>query len=227
MEDELDYRFGNFGPIRSVDLKQGFAFVEFDYEEDAEDAVRSLDGKEIDGSRVLVQFARGGRGPGGRPPAPFRGIPPQRSEHRAVFSHLPRDMSWQDLKDLCREYGAPVFTDVFRERGVSKGIAEFRTRDDLKRAVRNLDDKYVDGGRITVDEDIQEVLALLEREGKEIRVPHAHLPGVTDHQEPLLHVVDDLPLQEVALLEHDLQETVHHGDALHPQEVVLHPQEED
>ena len=29
MEDELDYRFGNFGPIRSVDLKQGFAFVVF------------------------------------------------------------------------------------------------------------------------------------------------------------------------------------------------------
>jgi hypothetical protein len=107
----------------------------------------------------------GGRAP--RPPNPYRGVPPSHSDYRALFSYLPRSMSWQDLKDFCQQYAPrPVFTDVFRERGVYRGfhsfswtitsfvlslffrVAEFRSREDLKKAIRELDGRAVEGERI-------------------------------------------------------------------------------
>ncbi|KAM7265677.1 hypothetical protein ACFE04_003360 [Oxalis oulophora] len=52
--------------IRDVDMKRDFAFVEFSDPRDADDARYSLNGREIDGSRLVVEFARGTpRGPGG------------------------------------------------------------------------------------------------------------------------------------------------------------------
>jgi len=152
-EAELDYKFGKYGRVKSIDVKNGYAFVDFENEDDADDAIRGLDGTEIDSSRVAVQMARtGGRAP--RAPNPYRGVPPTHSDYRALFVYLPRSMSWQDLKDLCHQYGPrPVFTDVFRERGVYRGVAEFRSREELKKAVRDLDGRSIEGERIECYED--------------------------------------------------------------------------
>jgi RNA recognition motif-containing protein len=48
-------------------MKQGFAFVDYEDERDADDAVRDMDGVELDGSRIRVELARGRdrRGGGG------------------------------------------------------------------------------------------------------------------------------------------------------------------
>ncbi|XP_046714085.1 serine/arginine-rich splicing factor 7-like isoform X3 [Silurus meridionalis] len=59
---ELERAFGYYGPLRTVWIARnppGFAFVEFDDPRDAEDAVRSLDGKVICGTRVRVELSTG------------------------------------------------------------------------------------------------------------------------------------------------------------------------
>ena len=54
-----------------------------------------------------------------------------------VFAGLPPSGSWQDLKDHMREAGDVCFTDVFKD---GTGIVEFLKYDDMKYALRKLDD---------------------------------------------------------------------------------------
>jgi hypothetical protein len=50
---------------------------------------------------------------------------------------LPPTGSWQDLKDHMREAGNVCYADVFKD---GTGVVEFIRYDDMKYAVRNLDD---------------------------------------------------------------------------------------
>ncbi|RCN50205.1 hypothetical protein ANCCAN_03810 [Ancylostoma caninum] len=180
-EKDIEDIFAKYGKIRFVDIKGGrgplYAFVEFeDYRwliigynllsrnysrfSDAEDAVRGRDGYDFDGCRIRVEFTRGvgPRGPGGRPmnpayardwPAPRRGGPPsRRSNFRVIVEGLPPTGSWQDLKDHLREAGDVCYADVARD---GTGVAEFTRYDDMKYAVRKLDDtKFRSHERIRV-----------------------------------------------------------------------------
>lgn len=115
---ELEELFDRYGRIRDVDVKLArsgpgaFAFIEFDDERDAQDAVRARDGHEFDRRRLRVEVSHGGRrarpgrsdGPPGRDgaqrsagdagPGGRRG-PPSRSEWRVRIMDLPRSASWQ------------------------------------------------------------------------------------------------------------------------------------
>ncbi|KAI3965028.1 hypothetical protein MKX01_013959 [Papaver californicum] len=63
---DLEDVFSRYGRVRDVDLKHDFAFVEFSDPRDADDARYSLDGRDVGGSRIIVEFAKGGpRGGGG------------------------------------------------------------------------------------------------------------------------------------------------------------------
>ncbi|PAA77311.1 hypothetical protein BOX15_Mlig009925g2 [Macrostomum lignano] len=137
--------FDKYGNIREIDLKNSrgppFAFIEFDDERDAEDAVRGRDTYNFDGYSLRVEFPRsaGGRGGGGYG-RDFGGRgggrgPSRRGEFRVVVSGLPPSGSWQDLKDHMREAGEVGFADV---RG-SVGFVEFMRYEDMKRAIRKLD----------------------------------------------------------------------------------------
>ncbi|XGW13713.1 hypothetical protein V3C99_000213 [Haemonchus contortus] len=152
-EKDIEDIFAKYGKIRFVDIKGGrgplYAFVEFEDYRDAEDAVRGRDGYDFDGCRIRVEFTRGvgPRGPGGRPmnpayarewPTPRRGGPPsRRSNFRVIVEGLPPTGSWQDLKDHLREAGDVCYADVARD---GTGVAEFTRYDDMKYAVRKLDD---------------------------------------------------------------------------------------
>ncbi|KAK6014519.1 hypothetical protein OSTOST_20096, partial [Ostertagia ostertagi] len=119
-EKDIEDIFAKYGKIRFVDIKGGrgplFAFVEFEDSRDAEDAVRGRDGYDFDGSRIRVEFTRGAgpRGPG-----------------------LPATGSWQDLKDHMREAGEVCYADVARD---GTGTVEFTRLDDMKYALKKLDD---------------------------------------------------------------------------------------
>ncbi|KAK5835846.1 hypothetical protein PVK06_011559 [Gossypium arboreum] len=77
---DLEDMFSRYGRIRDVDMKRDYAFVEFSDPRDADDARYSLNGRDLDGSRIVVEFAKGVlRGFGGsrdypgRSPAPGAG----------------------------------------------------------------------------------------------------------------------------------------------------------
>jgi len=151
-EGDLYDIFSRYGSIRSVDVKNGYAFIDFEDYRDAEDAIYEMDDREVDGSYILVQPAKGGARGGDRE-RDRRGGPPQRGDYRVYVEGIPRDMSWQDLKDVFRPVAEVAFTDVFRERGTTKGVVEFRTREEMSRAMRELDETKVRDHVITLRED--------------------------------------------------------------------------
>ncbi|XP_073105049.1 serine/arginine-rich splicing factor SR30-like isoform X2 [Elaeis guineensis] len=141
-----------YGPIVDIDLKipprpPGYAFVEFEDPRDAEDAIRGRDGYNFDGHRLRVELAHGGRGQsssfdrhsshssGGR-----RGGVSRRSEYRVLVTGLPSSASWQDLKDHMRRAGDVCFSEVFRDGGGTTGIVDYTNYEDMKYAIKKLDD---------------------------------------------------------------------------------------
>ena len=76
--EDLEKMFGESGTVQSTNIiedrdtgrSRGFAFVEMSNDEEAQNAITSLNGKEIDGRALLVNEAkprenRGGSGGGG------------------------------------------------------------------------------------------------------------------------------------------------------------------
>merc|ERR1712147_40033 len=58
MEDVGEF-FKGYGAIKSINLKPGYGFVDFESVRDAEDAVKDLDGKRMCGETVDIQHAKG------------------------------------------------------------------------------------------------------------------------------------------------------------------------
>jgi RNA recognition motif-containing protein len=56
-EKDLDYEFRKFGTIKNIQMKRGYAFIEYEDYKDAEDAIKEMDGKRIEGQRIVVQQA--------------------------------------------------------------------------------------------------------------------------------------------------------------------------
>ena len=76
--EDLEKMFAEFGTVQSTNIiedretgrSRGFAFVEMSNDEEAQNAITALNGKEIDGRALLVNEAkprenRGGSGGGG------------------------------------------------------------------------------------------------------------------------------------------------------------------
>jgi arginine/serine-rich splicing factor 1/9 len=138
---DLEDIFYKYGKIKYIDLKNRkgppFAFVEFEDALDAEDAVEGRDGYNYEGHRLRVEFQKGSRGGGGGSGSRGRGPPTRRSENRCIITGLPPTGSWQDLKDHMREAGNVCYADVFKD---GTGVVEFIRYEDMKYAVKNLDD---------------------------------------------------------------------------------------
>ncbi|KAL1312659.1 hypothetical protein AAHE18_16G054100 [Arachis hypogaea] len=167
-EREVEDLFSKYGHITHIDLKvpprpPGYAFVEFEDYQDAEDAIRGRDGYDFDGHRLRVSFcsqqhtysdhianvepAHGGRGhsssrdrysshSNGRG---GRGVS-RRSEYRVLVTGLPSSASWQDLKDHMRKAGDVCFSQVFHDGRGTTGIVDYTNYDDMKYAIKKLDD---------------------------------------------------------------------------------------
>ncbi|XP_027199249.2 serine and arginine rich splicing factor B52 [Dermatophagoides pteronyssinus] len=173
-ERDIEKFFKGYGRIREILLKDGFAFVEFDDHRDAEDAVYELNGKDMLGERVNVEFARGnGRGRGGRfGGRSFYGSrfssrngggggsnynenrygPPRNTEYRVIVENLSSRVSWQDLKDFMRQAGEVTYADAHK-REKNMGIVDFATYSDMKTAIEKLDGQDLHGRRIRLHED--------------------------------------------------------------------------
>jgi len=54
---DLQYQLEKYGAVRRFDMKNGYAFVEFEESGDAQECIRNLDGYEMDGRKIAVERA--------------------------------------------------------------------------------------------------------------------------------------------------------------------------
>ncbi|KAL6964730.1 Serine/arginine-rich splicing factor sr30 [Sarracenia purpurea var. burkii] len=150
-EREVEDLFYKYGRIVDIDLKipprpPGYAFVEFEDYRDAEDAIRGRDGYDFDGHPLRVELAHGARGSSSvdryssYSGSSGHGGVSRRSDYRVLVTGLPSSASWQDLKDHMRRAGDVCFSQVFRDRDGMRGIVNYTNYDDMKYAIRKLDD---------------------------------------------------------------------------------------
>ncbi|GJS26790.1 serine/arginine-rich splicing factor SR34A isoform X1 [Tanacetum coccineum] len=159
-ESEVEDLFYKYGRILDIELKVPprppcFCFVEFANARDAEDAIRGRDGYNFDGCRLRVELAHGGRGQsssgdrrsdygggrgrGGGSGSGRYGIS-KHSEYRVIVRGLPSSASWQDLKDHMRKAGDVCFAEISRDKKGTFGLVDYTNSDDMKYAIRKLDD---------------------------------------------------------------------------------------
>jgi len=131
-----------FGRILRVDIKNGapgaaYAFLDFENERDAADAVNRRHGLEFEGECLRVEL-KGGAGKGS---SSSRHHQDHQHRHvhantRVVVTGLPHSCSWQDLKDHMREGGDVMFVDIERP-GV--GVVRYGSPSDAQTAAKLLD----------------------------------------------------------------------------------------
>ena len=115
-EQTLSDEFSKCGEVTKIDLKAGYAFVFFANENDCNEAIDTLNGKEIDGNNIVVEAARA---------RDFKQRPQKRLDLRLSVTGLDGRVSWQDLKDWARKAGDVTFTNIFVKDGNHMGVIEF------------------------------------------------------------------------------------------------------
>jgi RNA recognition motif-containing protein len=149
---DLHREFDRFGKVKEVWIARkppGFAFVEYEDERDASDAVKDMDGRWILDKKIRVEISRKGSA---APPAvnntePRARGPPTRSEHRIKITGLADNVSWKEMKEKLKDESDPVYVDL-RGRGV--GIAEFATASDVDRIIEKFDDSNFCGAIVRI-----------------------------------------------------------------------------
>lgn len=82
---------------------------------------------------------KGGYGSGGKP---------EQGKYKITIEGIPEDMSWKELKDLGRESGRTLtFARTYKSGNRNYGMIEFSKREDADSAVRDLDNRRVQGSK--------------------------------------------------------------------------------
>ncbi|CAH0517819.1 unnamed protein product [Peronospora belbahrii] len=172
---EIQDGFSRYGHVSNIWVARnppGFAFVDFEDPRDADDAIRSMDGRDFLGGRIRVELARGGsRRDGGGRDGGRRGDddrsgygrggggdrfergrnPPQRTDFRVRVTDLPRDVDWRNVKDFLRTGGEVTYCNIETD---GSAVAEFQTKDDMEDAIKKLDDTEFRGSYVRVAPEV-------------------------------------------------------------------------
>ncbi|KAE8690723.1 Serine/arginine-rich splicing factor SR34A [Hibiscus syriacus] len=143
-ENEDLFLWMNFGyRVEVSSPPPGYCFVEFEDPLDAEDGIKGRDGYNFDGCRIRVELAHCGRGQSSRCEY-GSGSGGRAGRGRLVLLivvvHGLPSASRQDLKDHMRNAGDVCFAEVYQEGDGAIGIVDYTNYDDMKYAIRELDD---------------------------------------------------------------------------------------
>uniref|UniRef100_A0A673XU60 Nucleolin n=1 Tax=Salmo trutta TaxID=8032 RepID=A0A673XU60_SALTR len=148
-EDSLQSAFEGAVSIRvpqNNGRPKGFAFVEFESAEAAKEALENLNGTEIEGRQIRLEYSQnsGGRDAGGR-----GGSGPTKTLFVRGLSGDTTDQSLRDAFDSAT--GARVVTD--RDTGNSKcfGFVDFDSESDCKAAKEAMEGGEIDGSSVNLD----------------------------------------------------------------------------
>lgn len=150
---DVEELFKRFGDCR-VDVKRGFAFIDYDDDRDAEDALKDLQGKDLNGMRINVEWSKRHLA---RKGAPYPGRSDRRGDDRRGHgrSEYDRDRMYdrdardrgRDFRDYDRyrdrdrdrdygrgrhfddDYGRDRGGDSYRDRGMGRDPDRFRGHD--------------------------------------------------------------------------------------------------
>jgi len=125
-------------------MKQNYSFVEFDNEDDAEDCIKQMDGKSIEGKRMVVELTkqdnprrdreRGGGGGGG-------GGGDRRNN--LFCTKYPLYFKERDLEDLFDKFG-PIKSIIMK---ANFSFIEFEDPQDADDCKRKMNGKSIEGKR--------------------------------------------------------------------------------
>jgi len=156
-----------------------FCFVEYKNSRACEGAIREMNNREFDGSRIVVDWSNrnqkqmGGsrshdrsrrrrsvsydrrrsrsRDRGDRRRQP-RNTPAQ-GKYKCELENLPPEMTWMDLKNLARKMrggNEVTFARTYEERGMPCGILEFESKAAMKDLMKHLDGKRINGHKVRI-----------------------------------------------------------------------------
>mmetsp|Transcript_9053 Transcript_9053/g.21622 ORF Transcript_9053/g.21622 Transcript_9053/m.21622 type:complete len:205 (-) Transcript_9053:34-648(-) len=177
-DGEVERLCEKYGKVIDVHIRTSprdrFAFVQFEDDAQADDAIRALDQTKFNHCTIKVSTANpaGPRGPDRRPmrgdrdrrngSRPRRRSPSRRrnsrtrsirrsrsGSRRKVFrlkvEGMPDDMDGPELKEIASNFGSVSFVSTFRERGVNCATIELGTEDDARHVQKELDNRRISG----------------------------------------------------------------------------------
>ena len=159
-KEDLDDAFQKFGKIKSIDMKENephgkyYAFVEYEDNRDAQDAIAEMNKKRIGSSdNVSVEASKPKKDPrdrgrgrdgfgryGERDRGRSRGV--QRGRYKISIENLPDDITWQQLKKFARgpdDRWNCVFADVNEREHI--GYVDYDYIEDMEEAYRRIHKK--------------------------------------------------------------------------------------
>ncbi|KAI3887563.1 hypothetical protein MKW92_022677 [Papaver armeniacum] len=130
-QSDLERLFSKYGTVDRVDMKSGFAFVYFDDERDAEDAIRSLDNTPFGYSkrRLSVEWSRGERANRRDESRPVAKQRPTKTLF--VINFDPVDTRIRDIEKHFEPYGKVLHVRIRR----NFAFVQFETQEEATKAL--------------------------------------------------------------------------------------------
>ncbi|KAH9387342.1 serine/arginine-rich splicing factor 4/5/6 [Nematocida major] len=147
-EKELESYFSKYGKILGIKLYSSYGFVTVEPEIGSKILSEP---HEINGSKVVIEEARGQRkGPGRtiRGPIMARRKPSAKRVSRLILENLPKDPEWSELRSFVLMSGArPTYLKILPS---GDGLLEFKNRYDRDIALEKLKDQEYHGNPLNV-----------------------------------------------------------------------------
>lgn len=131
-QTDLERLFSKYGRVDRVDMKSGFAFVYFEDERDADDAIRGLDNVPFgyDRRRLSVEWARGERG---KARDGSKGASQRPTKTLFVINFDPIRTRVRDLEKHFDPYGKVLSVRIRR----NFAFVQFETQEDATKALES------------------------------------------------------------------------------------------